>query len=93
MRGEATASPATGGRCPLGLGEGAGPVPRDGKPRPQDAPPLGATKRLPAAWLNQRATCHTMPCHSRLLAELLSVHTCWTHLLPYTRGSACPAGL
>lgn len=60
------ASPATGGRCPLRLGAGAGLVPRDGMSRPQNAPPPGATARLPAAWLSQRATCYAKACQSDL---------------------------
>lgn len=60
------ASPATGGRCLLRLGAGAGLVPRDGMSRPQDAPPLGATARLPAAWLSQWVTCYAKPCQADL---------------------------
>lgn len=76
--------PSHGGPLSARPGAGAGLVPRDGTPRPRDAPPLGATTSLPAAWLSQPATCHATPLHSRLLAALPSVRTCWAHVLPRT---------
>lgn len=48
------ASPATGGRCPLRLGAGAGLVPRDGISRPPGRPAPGR-HRAPTCGLAQPA--------------------------------------
>lgn len=47
-------------------GRGRGWSPGMACPAPQNAPPPGATARLPAAWLSQRVTCYAKACQSDL---------------------------